>query len=211
MGLPGRPDEVDHLVVRHAGHVPPVDHHHLVPLVEPGHTLVGRGAHRHAAHYHRHALVRSALHIEPEPALDVGRDGHRHDAAAPASLAPRLILPLLLGLTLLVSRQLRLLGCPLEGGGGGGGQHGGQPHGAGLARGLTARPGQGRLRLPPLTAAVIHEAVVSRGLGEIHWGLGQGAGRGGGRPTAGQVGWEAGGVAVSQPGNGARQEAAVII
>ena len=213
VGLPGRSDEVDHLVMSHAGHVPPIDHHHLIPLIEPGHTLVSWSAHSHAAHYHWHALVCPALHIEPEPALDVGSDGHCHDAAAPATLAPRLVLPLLLSLTLLISRQLHLLRghSPLEGGGGGGEQDGGQPHCAGLAGGFTACPGLGRLRLASLTAAVIHEAVVSRGLGEGHWGLGLGAGGGGGRPTAGQVRWEAGGVAMPQSGDCARQEAAVII
>ena len=77
-------DEVDDLVVGHGGHVPPVDHHHLVALVEAGHALVRWRAHRHPGHDHGDALVGPALYVEPKPSLSVGVDGDCDNTTATA-------------------------------------------------------------------------------------------------------------------------------
>ena len=80
--LPGRPDEVHHLVVCHGGDLSAVDDDHLVPLIETGHTLVCRSAHGHPADYDRNTLVSPALHIEPEASLRVRIDGDGDDSTA---------------------------------------------------------------------------------------------------------------------------------
>ena len=169
MRLPGGPDEVDDLVVGHAGHLPPVDDDHLVPLVKAGHALVCRGAHRHPADDHRNTLVGPALHVEPKASLGVGVDGDGDDPTVWCEGVPGDVLVGVLG------------------GVRGGRQDGGQPHRARLAGRFTGSSAWLRGRLAAsLTAAVVREAEQGGGLREVRgvwWGVGA-RGRGG-RPAGG--------------------------
>ncbi len=78
MRLRRGPDEVDDLVVTVPAHVPPVDEHHLVALVQTRVAPIRGSVGAHARHDHRHLLVGAALHVEPEPAALVRQDGDHH-------------------------------------------------------------------------------------------------------------------------------------
>ena len=69
-----------HLIMSKRADVPAIDHDDLVALGKAGDTGVSGRTASHPTHYHRHALVHPALHVEPEPALAVRQHRNRHYA-----------------------------------------------------------------------------------------------------------------------------------